>query len=82
MVYDLDDDDLYDLDDGDSKDDELDCLDGVDWGTHSRTFDYLSFASGIVVNGLSHRQLRSFRCVRQKPTDPKRNPNERSLVAT
>ncbi|KAH7190220.1 hypothetical protein DER44DRAFT_844855 [Fusarium oxysporum] len=61
VVYDLDDDDLYDLDDGDSKDDELDCLDGVDWGTHSRNFDYLSFASGIVVNGLSHRQLRSFR---------------------
>ncbi|KAG6990275.1 hypothetical protein FocnCong_v020558 [Fusarium oxysporum f. sp. conglutinans] len=60
VVYDLDDDDLYDLDDGDSKDDELDCLDGVDWGTHSRNFDYLSFASGIVVNGLSHRQLRSF----------------------
>ncbi|KAH7186936.1 hypothetical protein BKA60DRAFT_473841 [Fusarium oxysporum] len=60
VVYDLDDDDLYDLDDGDSKDDELDCLDGVDWGTHSRNFDYLSFVSGIVVNGLSHRQLRSF----------------------
>ncbi|KAH7108910.1 hypothetical protein EDB81DRAFT_849455 [Dactylonectria macrodidyma] len=60
VVYDLDDDDLYDLDDGDSKDDELDCLDGVDWGTHSRNFDHLSFASGIIVNGLSHRQLRSF----------------------
>ncbi|KAG8665167.1 uncharacterized protein FPOAC1_013145 [Fusarium poae] len=63
LVYDLDDDDLYDLDDGDSKDDELDCLDGVDWGTHSRDFDHLSFASGIVVNGLSHRQLRSFSCL-------------------
>jgi hypothetical protein len=55
VVYDLDDDDLYDLDNGDSKDDGLDCLDGVDWGTHSRRFDHLSFASGIVVNGLSHR---------------------------
>ncbi|KAJ0129118.1 hypothetical protein HZ326_25051 [Fusarium oxysporum f. sp. albedinis] len=60
VVYDLDDDDLYDLDNGDSKDDGLDCLDGVDWGTHSRRFDHLSFASEIVVNGLSHRQLRSF----------------------
>lgn len=80
MVYDLDDDDLYDLDDGDSKDDELACLEGLNWGTHPRDFDYLGFASGIIVNGLSHRQLRSFRYVRQKPTNPKRNPNERSLV--
>ncbi|OBS17235.1 hypothetical protein FPOA_12262 [Fusarium poae] len=60
VVYDLDDDDLYDLDDGNAEDDELDYLNGADWGTHSRNFDHLSFASGIIVNGLSHRQLRSF----------------------
>ncbi|KAI8710628.1 Protein kinase domain-containing protein [Fusarium sp. LHS14.1] len=69
VVYDLDDDDLYDLDDGDSKDDELDCLEELYWGTHPRDFDYLGFASGIIVNGLSHRQLRSFSAIKNNRTN-------------
>ncbi|KAI5455662.1 hypothetical protein BGZ63DRAFT_475943 [Mariannaea sp. PMI_226] len=44
-----------------SDDNDLnDIMSEYDWGNHRRNFYHLSFASGIIINGLYHNQLRSF----------------------